>query len=149
MKHYSTNPVPDLEQVPFTDDYFATRSSRLFRFDGEGFCELQGWIEEKKSGDRYRRDWIHVRSEAGYTWKKVYRHSTIAMTFIGPKPGNCSVVCHGPGGSLENCVENLKWGTYYENNVVDRMKGPEYWERWKSYLEFDLANDVDLYAGYF
>lgn len=143
MKTYSTIPT-EIELVPGTDDYFATISGRLFRFDGEGFVELAGWTETKRSGDVYRRDWI---SYSDGSRRKVYRHFTIARTFLGPKPGNTSVVCHGPGGSLDNSVGNLKFGTYYENNVVDRMKGAEYWERWEAFFEYHETNPIDYYKG--
>lgn len=55
-------------------------------------------------------------------------HKLVALTFIGPCPKGMEI-CHGPGGHLDNSVENLRYGTREENSD----------ERW------DKPDDVVLF----
>ncbi len=45
----------------------------------------------------------------------------VAEAFLGPRPkGLC--VLHGPLGGLNNCVENLSYGTYFQNAGPERLR---------------------------
>lgn len=48
--------------------------------------------------------------------KACYRkvHHLVLETFVGPRPEGTEC-CHGPGGKLDNRLENLRWGTKVEN----------------------------------
>lgn len=48
-------------------------------------------------------------------------HALVAAAFIGPCPEGC-VVLHGPGGALDNTLENLSYGTLSQNNGIDRWR---------------------------
>jgi hypothetical protein len=48
-------------------------------------------------------------------------HRLVAEAFIGPCPEG-HIVCHGPGGPLDNCLENLSYGTPSQNNGADRLR---------------------------
>ena len=47
-------------------------------------------------------------------------HRLIAETFI-PNPDNLPFVLHGANGSLDNSVENLRWGDQ-KQNMADRLR---------------------------
>jgi hypothetical protein len=50
-----------------------------------------------------------------------YVHSLVLEAFIGPRPpGQCAL--HGPNGSSDNSLGNLRYGTYGENNGSDRYR---------------------------
>ena len=51
------------------------------------------------------------------TW---HVHTLVALAFIGPQPAE-SEVRHGPGGRLDNSVENLSYGTYSEQ-YLDKLR---------------------------
>ena len=48
-------------------------------------------------------------------------HVLILTVFCGPRPEG-RIGCHGPGGSQDNRLENLYWGTYDRNNGPDRHR---------------------------
>ena len=53
--------------------------------------------------------------------KNVSVHRLVAAAFIGPCPEGL-IVCHGIGGSFDNSVENLSYGTPSKNNGADRRR---------------------------
>jgi hypothetical protein len=48
-------------------------------------------------------------------------HRLVAEAFIGPCPEG-HIVRHGPGGPLDNRLENLSYGTPAQNNGADRLR---------------------------
>lgn len=48
-------------------------------------------------------------------------HRMVALAFLGPCPDGMQV-CHGPGGSLDNSIGNLSYGTLSTNNGVDKVR---------------------------
>jgi hypothetical protein len=53
--------------------------------------------------------------------KQVMVHRLVAEAFIGPCPDG-HIVCHGPGGPLDNRLENISYGTYSKNTGEDRRR---------------------------
>jgi predicted XRE-type DNA-binding protein len=47
--------------------------------------------------------------------------SLVAASFIGPRPEGM-IVLHGPKGRNYHGVDNLSYGTYKQNNGVDRLR---------------------------
>jgi hypothetical protein len=47
-------------------------------------------------------------------------HRLVLEAFVGPCPPG-QETCHGPGGSTDNRLVNLRWGTYSEN-AYDRVR---------------------------
>lgn len=52
--------------------------------------------------------------------KSVTVHSLVALAYIGPKPDGY-VICHNDGNPLNNNADNLRYGTYTDNQY-DRVK---------------------------
>jgi len=48
-------------------------------------------------------------------------HRLVATAFLNQSPEK-NVVCHGPKGKLCNEITNLSWGTYKQNNGIDRVR---------------------------
>lgn len=48
-------------------------------------------------------------------------HALVLQAFVGPCPDG-HIVCHGPGGSLDNRLSNLYYGTVNRNNGIDRIR---------------------------
>ena len=65
-------------------------------------------VGSSKNPGRYRQLSVHGRNR--------YIHALVCETFRGPRPlGQC--VRHLDGDSLNNCLENLVWGTRRENEA--------------------------------
>lgn len=47
---------------------------------------------------------------------RAYIHRLVLETFVGPCPPGMET-CHGPGGSYDNRLENLRWDTPHENSL--------------------------------
>jgi hypothetical protein len=48
-------------------------------------------------------------------------HSLVLRAFVGPRPaGMCC--CHRDGDRVNNRLENLRWGTYKDNNGTDKAR---------------------------
>lgn len=47
--------------------------------------------------------------------KKLYVHDIVLTAFIGRRPDGAAC-CHGDGVRTNNRLENLRWGTFSENN---------------------------------
>jgi hypothetical protein len=48
-------------------------------------------------------------------------HRLVLEAHVGPRPEGM-VCCHGPGGSLDNRLVNLCWGTHRKNLGEDRLR---------------------------
>jgi hypothetical protein len=48
-------------------------------------------------------------------------HRLVAEAFIGPCPEG-HIVCHGPGGALDNRLENISYGTHSKNCGEDKRR---------------------------
>lgn len=53
--------------------------------------------------------------------RTVLVHRLVAEAFLGPCPDG-HIVCHGPGGPLDNRLENISYGTYSKNTGEDRRR---------------------------
>lgn len=105
--------------------------------DGRAFCRKLRGSTKGTMGDWYE---MRYRINHGYkhisVWKdakrKVFKvHRLVAMVYL-LNPDNKSLVCHKNNIKTDNRVENLYWGTYYDNNVQaiqdglgNRRKGKE------------------------
>ncbi len=49
-------------------------------------------------------------------------HRFVVMIFLGDRSSEGLIVLHGDKGKLDNSLENLSWGTYSDNNGIDRER---------------------------
>lgn len=66
---------------------------------------MKPWV-----ADGYRR--IILRRNGKYVNCKIA--ALMLTTFVSPRPEG-QEVCHGPGGSLDDRLSNIRWGTRLEN----------------------------------
>lgn len=57
--------------------------------------------------------------------KNYFVHSLVLEAFVGPKPQG-KVACHGEKGTYDNCLDNLRYGTQWENVGPDRNRDHKY-----------------------
>ena len=49
-------------------------------------------------------------------------HRCVAKVFLGDRSAEGLIVLHGEKGALDNSLENLYWGTYSDNNGIDKVR---------------------------
>jgi hypothetical protein len=67
---------------------------------------------------RYAVVWLTTATGKG---KAFPVHHLVLEAFVGPRPEGM-IACHGQGGSKDNSLQNLSWGTYKQNNGPDRER---------------------------
>lgn len=65
-------------------------------------------------------------SRQGDPASRMHVHSLVLEAFVGPRPVG-QVARHGVGGSADNAISNLCWGTVAENNA-DLVAHGTHWE---------------------
>lgn len=64
----------------------------------------------------------------------------VLMAFVGPRPAGMEA-CHGPKGSLDDTVGNLRWGTH-KSNIADKVRDGTLVQGEKQWLAKINATDV-------
>jgi hypothetical protein len=59
--------------------------------------------------------------------RKARIHTLVAESFIGPKPEDATMVCHGDGNHDNNHPSNLRWGTQLDNMADVKRHGNHHW----------------------
>lgn len=119
-------PVPDAGEperwlpVPGWDLYEVSDLGRVRSLHGgKGSGKRGGLLKPSRAGRN-----IHLRvalySDDG-TKKVRLVHQLVMEAFIGPRPPGM-IVCHGPGGPLDNRLVNLSHGTHSKNSGEDRLR---------------------------
>lgn len=133
-------------RIPGSADYYVSDRGDVYRILKNGtFKKLKPWLEDRKRrGISYFR--VAIRKDG--VFRKFYVHHLVCLTFKGQAPEGKRLVCHGPGGHLDNSVQNLRWGSFQENNGIDRKSGSDYseeayLERWSDFYE--QKSVVDLF----
>ena len=112
--------------------------------NGEIYSEISGKIlKQFYRGSRPDNKYLVINLCENNKQKTVSVHRLVAQAFI-PNPNNLPCVNHIDGNKDNNCVENLEWCTYLENNVhayqylgkTQRNKRGS-----KPVLQFDLSNN--------
>ncbi len=119
---------PEKRYIEKSKNYFIGEDGNVYRKNDQDFNIINGWINKTRSG-RYRRAWIFYLDG---TSNQMYHHMLVAIYFCGgDKRDEGLLVLHGVEGNLENKKENIKWGTAYENQVEDRKRDGNYYNRGK------------------
>lgn len=74
----------------------------------------------KKAINKFGYEYVNLTDN--YKAKKLKVHRLVAEAFI-PNPLNKRTVNHIDGNKLNNCVDNLEWATYIENQHHAIEKG--------------------------
>lgn len=101
-------PVPGYEGWYSVSDQGRVRNART------------GRLMAQSSAQEYLR--VHLCREGNVRYHKV--HQLVAAAFLGPCPPGMEP-CHGPGGRLDNRLENLSYGTHAENLRQRRRDGTD------------------------
>lgn len=67
-------------------------------------------------------DYLWVRLSRNGRRQARHVHRLVLEAFIGPCPEGMEA-CHGPGGSLDNSLANLRWDTHAANMEDQRQHG--------------------------
>lgn len=100
--------------IPGFPGYFASRNGEIF---------THRLAEPKKLVARMHKDYLHVFVRGGigrHTKKKIPVHRLVLMAWAG-LPSGGDVCRHLDGNPLNNCIENLAWGTPSQN-VQDSIR---------------------------
>ena len=94
--------------------YFITREGKVYS-NFKGIKEVKG----RPARNGYLR--VYMRDDRDKKRKDRFVHRLVAQTFI-PNPLKKRVVHHIDTDRANNCVDNLEWVTYAENNqdTMDR-----------------------------
>lgn len=102
------------DNIPNYPGYHITRDGKVFcrKVKGSTKGAMGSWYEMKY---RINQGYKHVN-----LWKnsnrKVFKvHRLVAIVYLS-NPDNKPLVCHKNNIKTDNRVENLYWGTYYDNN---------------------------------
>lgn len=96
-------------QIKDFPDYYVTDTGDVYSRKGGGR------IKKLKPSICAKGYWFGSLCKNGIPYQKMF-HRLVAQTFI-PNPENKPCVNHKDGNKLNNCVENLEWCTYSENNL--------------------------------
>lgn len=120
---FRMKPIP-IEGLKYK--YLATVKGEIFRGKNGKFSEIKGWEHFNcHNGKYYRR--VELTKTKGT--QQFYVQRLIAITFLGAPEDQNMIVRHGEGGSLDNSVKNLSWGTHQENQTEDRHRDGNYYRR--------------------
>ena len=98
--------------------YALSRCGRVFSFNNDGSCrEVKAVTNRNINGMAYRQ--ISIWLDGRERTMKVA--ALMIQAFGSPKPSPKHCVCHHDGNSLNDNIDNLRWGTYAENNR-DRIR---------------------------
>ena len=79
--------------------------------------QFTSWYDEKILKPAiHERGYLFVQLSINKKILRRYIHRLVAEAFI-PNPENKKTVNHKDGNKKNNCVENLEWCTYLENNT--------------------------------
>ena len=74
-----------------------------------------------RKGKVLKPDTSTGRAVVNVAGRKRSIHRLVADAFIGPCPDG-HYVCHGPGGRLDNRLENISYGTPSKNHGEDKLR---------------------------
>jgi phosphatidylserine decarboxylase len=74
-----------------------------------------------RKGKVLKQDVFNSRAVVNVAGRKCSVHRLVAEAFIGPCPDG-HYVCHGPGGRLDNRLENISYGTPSKNHGEDKLR---------------------------
>lgn len=126
--------IPDLKPIPECLGYSASADGRIFSHwhrpatFGPIAVDMTRPPRELRQFDRRTlsgRPSPYLSVNLTRNGKRCNRfvHELVLLAWVGPRPGSPDDVeaCHGPGGSKDNSIANLRWDTVAAN-AADRMR---------------------------
>ena len=117
----------DLAQIPGCGGYSASRDGRIFsHWHRVGFgpvvVDMSRPARELRQFDRrtlhgYASPYLSVNLVRNGKRCNRFVHELVLLAWVGERPGSPHEVeaCHGPGGSKDNRLTNLRWDTTKAN----------------------------------
>lgn len=119
----------ELAAIPGCPGYSASRDGRIFsHWHRVGFgpvvVDMARQPRELRQFDRrtlrgYASPYLSVNLVRDGKRCNRFVHELVLMAWVGERPGSPHEIeaCHGPGGSKDNRVENLRWDTTKANRA--------------------------------
>lgn len=141
-----------LAPIPGLPGYSASDDGRIFsHWHRDGFGPMR--IDEELPARELRQFDRRTLSRRASPYRSVcvihpgtgrrnrFVHELVLLAFVGERPGSVDEyeACHGPGGSLDNSLENLRWDTI-KANTADRVRA--------NYARARAETDVEPVSGY-
>jgi hypothetical protein len=113
-----------------------------------GIMNLTLWRDGKGGQNSgFTRLVVMLQGQSGR--KNCMVHQLVAAAFLGPCPPGLEV-CHGPNGSLDNRVGQIRYDTHQRNVGLDKRRDgtqPVGEEHWKSKLTMAIVSECRLRAA--
>lgn len=110
------------DNIPGYPGNYVSKSGKVYRFRNGKWERLKEFI----SPTGYVHVYLYV---SGHNSDKIIRlNRLVAMVYI-PNPDNLPIVMHLDNDKTNNCVSNLKWGTYKQNTaqmMSERRNGGQF-----------------------
>jgi len=147
--------VPELAAIPGCPGYSASKDGRIFsHWHRVGFgpvaVDMARPPRELRQFDRrtlrgYASPYLSVNLVRNGKRCNRFVHELVLLAWVGERPGSPDEVeaCHGPGGSKDNRLENLRWDTV-QANAADRALHAELRKAAADYAARDVFADLDL-----
>jgi len=118
--------LPEVRPVPGCPGYHASACGRIFSDRSGAMRELRQFDRRKLSGAP--SPYLSVVASRDGKRCNRFVHELVLMAWVGPRPGSPDEIeaCHGPGGSRDNRLSNLRWDTV-QANADDKAIHREIW----------------------
>jgi hypothetical protein len=111
-------PIPNWDGFYSASDLGRIRSESRVVLNRDGnSARVRGRVLTTRVEGAYEKVTLH----RGTRRSNYSVHRLVLEAHVGPRPEGM-VCCHGPGGSLDNRLLNLSWGTHHKNLGEDRLR---------------------------
>ena len=127
MANTGVEPQESWRPIAWAPGYEVSSMGRVRSLDREVAVIANKGENRKRSAHAQRRKGRVLRLGIGRYASAVVAgrcclvHRLVVEAFIGTCPDG-HIVCHGPGGPLDNRLGNLSYGTPAQNNGTDRLR---------------------------
>jgi hypothetical protein len=103
-----------MREIPGYPNYYADENGRIYTGKGS---KAPRELAVGMHRDGYRQ--VHLCIKGKSITRQIHR--LVLLAFVGSKPpGGCG--CHIDGNKTNNIPENLRWGTFSQNNGEDKAR---------------------------
>lgn len=140
----SNKPIVNLlgevwKPIPGWDDYECSNMGRVRSYKRLKTLGYPVLVRATGHGSGYRRVSLCRTVKGKAERKRHFVHQLVLRTFIGP-PKKGEICLHGDGSRNNNCLSNLRWGTYWENSQDRDAHGTTV--RGEDHSSTNLTNDA-------